>query len=1044
MQIKINKKQMSIWIVVLFVLGLILSGIHYVTKVKDSGIKAEELNLTIASNQQEFYENEEFQFDITIADPLSNPLIYLEVPTEFELNTEQILQANQGVIEKIEPIGARQKITLANETSSPIKLNIAGHLTKGGEFKVTVADEAGAEKQFPITVKAHPSIETLNEPKENNEAEPAIPEVPTEQPATTEKPAPPVTENPIANTELDNAEMSNQLNAIQPRLNLLPKGSLLVDEPDVIKIPKTNPPQTISGEYGLVLTRFKESTVNYFIHGVNKGKPSARQRITRAQSGEDTYIYYTKTGIYKGRVIDVKEVIVNTASGGSSFGTATPTPGGSNNMLSAWVGGGSRYNPATIRVEFYDSETGEKIKVKGVWNLTDIDHDESAIMYSDSIQEVYVREDSDVLGERTSDKLTVESPRNANVSETDETRWVSVAYGETDELTFDYYSSGSWNGYDVKSLVPIAFPDPSKIGTVENQATKQINYTTYVSVPYRQIKNFEPQLIIEDPVIDELNIQSFDIVDTLTGQNVNSLFTLSKQGNKIRAEAKATSLKKADFYNKMYALEVKATVKEGADLSKYPYEKGHRLLPNTSQIIVTNSDASDKIVKSNEAFAKLKDERLEVKEEVFHLDGSVADIATPGEQLKYRGTALSSYQSETETNNYASLTFTTTVDSQLEAITSITLKDESGQVVGTGSYDASTKQITASLTKPVSRKQAVYLEYNGTVKKGVPTGTLVKAKTAVEGKYSNGVEIPLSVSNEVSTLIEDYGVLEESVTHQDGSAADYAQVNDVLHYKIIYHTPYKKADVKYSTISINSDITEITSYTKNSSNLVAHTESGKPLATPTITGNTLSLNDSSGTIAANETIVVEFDVTVDAEKVSDGTLFKNSAVANMNFSDGFKAVGVTSNTVQTIIKGALEFVSAPNELNFGDNLKISTKDKSYPIQNKDEGLIVQDSRGKGNQWSMRATLLKELTGESGHQLMNSLHYYNQGKELAFTIGDSIPIRDQKTTDNQPVEISNDWQDIQEGPVLKVKAGQPYSEKYTGAIQWTLQSVPGNE
>ncbi|WP_238610421.1 hypothetical protein [Carnobacterium divergens] len=74
---------MSIWIVALFVLGLIVSGIHYVTKFKESGIKAEELNLTISSSQQEFYENEEFQFDITIADPLSNPVIYLEVPLEF-------------------------------------------------------------------------------------------------------------------------------------------------------------------------------------------------------------------------------------------------------------------------------------------------------------------------------------------------------------------------------------------------------------------------------------------------------------------------------------------------------------------------------------------------------------------------------------------------------------------------------------------------------------------------------------------------------------------------------------------------------------------------------------------------------------------------------------------------------------------------------------------------------------------------------------------------------------------------------------------------
>ncbi|MEG1391262.1 MAG: hypothetical protein RSD07_12965, partial [Angelakisella sp.] len=183
----------------------------------------------------------------------------------------------------------------------------------------------------------------------------------------------------------------------------------------------------------------------------------------------------------------------------------------------------------------------------------------------------------------------------------------------------------------------------------------KVNYKTYVSVPYRQIKNFEPQLIIEDPIIDELSVQSFNIIDTLTGQNVNNLFTLSQQGNNIRAEAKDASLKRADFYNKMYMLEVVATVKDGADLSKYPYEEGYRLLPNTSQIIVTNSDASDKIVKSNEAFAKLKDERLEVKEEVFHLDGSAADIATPGEQLTYRGTALSAYPSETETINYATL-----------------------------------------------------------------------------------------------------------------------------------------------------------------------------------------------------------------------------------------------------------------------------------------------------------------------------------------------------------------------------------------------------
>ena len=71
--------------------------------------------------------------------------------------------------------------------------------------------------------------------------------------------------------------------------------------------------------------------------------------------------------------------------------------------------------------------------------------------------------------------------------------------------------------------------------------------------------------------------------------------------------------------------------------------------------------------------------------------------------------------------------------------------------------------------------------------------------------------------------------------------------------------------------------------------------------------------------------------------------------------------------------------------------------------------------------------LEELTGESGHQLIETVYIITiKGKELClYRIGDSIPIRDQKTTDNQPVEISNDWQAIQEGPVLKVKAGQPY-------------------
>jgi len=172
MRIRRNKKQISMWISALFVLGLILSGIHYATKFKESGIKAEELNLTITSSQQEFYENDVFQFDITINDSLSNREFYLEVPQEFKLNTADILQANQGVIEKIEPVGLKQKITLANDGNAPTKINISGNLTVAGDFKVKVTDETGLEKQFPLAVKAtHLLRRSLIQKKKRNQSQ---------------------------------------------------------------------------------------------------------------------------------------------------------------------------------------------------------------------------------------------------------------------------------------------------------------------------------------------------------------------------------------------------------------------------------------------------------------------------------------------------------------------------------------------------------------------------------------------------------------------------------------------------------------------------------------------------------------------------------------------------------------------------------------------------------------------------------------------------------------------------------------------------------
>ncbi|WP_317913442.1 isopeptide-forming domain-containing fimbrial protein [Carnobacterium maltaromaticum] len=1129
---RIIKKRIAMWISVFFFIGLILSGLYYITQYKYLGIKADELDLKISSNQQEFYEKEEFQFDIIIPDSLNNHEFYLEVPTEFELNIAQILQVNQGMIEKIDPIGTKQKITLVNDRDVDITLHISGNLTKAGDFKVTIVDGVGVKTQFPIIVKAHPSIETLTDTEKN------IGTVDTEKIETGQ---PLVTENPIEEITGN----TSPLNLVQPRLNLLPKGNLLVNEPGIIEIPKNNPPQTISGEYGMIITRFKESTVNYFIHGVDKGKPASLQRFTLAQSGEDTYIYYTKAGFYKGRMIDVKEVIVKTSTNGSYFGTDTPVPNGNNNMLSAWVAGGPSYNPATIRIEFYDSETGEKVKVKGVWNLSDTDNKESVIMYSDFIQEVYVREDSDLLGTLTSGRLTIESPVDTNIADSDEKRWVSVTYGETDELTFDYYSSSSWNGYDVKSLVPIDFPAPTKIGTVENQATKKINYKTYVTVPYRQLKNFEPQLIIEDSIIDELAVESYNVIDALTGQNVNNLFTLSQQGNKIRAEAKATSLERADFYNKMYMLEVAATVKLGANLSKYSYENGYRLLPNTSQIVVTNIDVSDKIIKSNEAFAHLKDEtNSTLTQEVFHEDGKKADTATIGDMLIYRATVFP--EGKDPNLVYMSANFISESDKQLENIENIVIKNSKGEVLASGSYDESLNKVVANLKGIARVDDGLYLEYSGTVKMNLSPGAIILGRTSFSKTNNTGSTTTEIMSNTVRTQIVKKREILEQVLDSSGNDAKEATTGDILHYSATFKgeepegAEGKKSSMKTKslvkapsqvyilyldekntvipgapTVVLNGQIGElvdsslkgplvipgyvytgVVTWSENTgeiegdsvtnflpwiqrlsykyrkfvgpikykklefkhpldksleipTNIVLKTKTGK------IVGDghynevdqvvEASLTDTE--VLGSEDVQLEFDAKVKSDVLAD-TLITGQATAEGSYNNDVVLNKAISNEVQTIIKlkeGTLDFISAPKNLNYGENLKITTKDKIYPIQVKDDALIVKDSRKIGSEWSMRATLLEDLVSESDatHKLMNALHYYYKNQDYTLSVGNAIPIMDKKTVDSQPVDISSDWESIDQGPVLDIRAGKPYSGSYTASIQWTLQDVPTN-
>ncbi|PGZ57891.1 hypothetical protein COE58_24450 [Bacillus cereus] len=159
--------------------------------------------------------------------------------------------------------------------------------------------------------------------------------------------------------------------------------------------------------------------------------------------------------------------------------------------------------------------------------------------------------------------------------------------------------------------------------------------------------------------------------------------------------------------------------------------------------------------------------------------------------------------------------------------------------------------------------------------------------------------------------------------------------------------------------------------------------------------------------------------------------------------------GTFTKDPQTVVfiyeKGNLEFISAPTSVSFGTNLQVSSADKTYIVKSKEGNLTVQDNRVAGQAWSMTAKLLEDMTSESdqNHKLLDSLHYYHKGQDYTFKKDTSLPVYEMVSTGNEPVNISDFWESKLEGLVLKVRAGQAYTESYKGTIQWTLQDVPGN-
>ncbi|MBO0472275.1 isopeptide-forming domain-containing fimbrial protein [Enterococcus ureasiticus] len=359
-------------------------------------------------------------------------------------------------------------------------------------------------------------------------------------------------------------------------------------------------------------------------------------------------------------------------------------------------------------------------------------------------------------------------------------------------------------------------------------------------------------------------------------------------------------------------------------------------------------------------------------------------------------------------------------------------------------YDKASHKFTAGLYDIAAQSQ-VEIKYKAKIISGADQ-TIINKFAATNNLAQNAsIDAKIPVHEKINYQVK------QEVFHEDGkTVADNAVQGETLIYRTTVLNPKSLSNPSYTAFSAN--VTMDKNNLENIRNLTVKNEAGKSIGYGVIANTEvvfLGLDmEQLKNEPRNQNLVFEFEATV-KEDALDGTIIKSKVNSFFGaFTDDSKTPqDIESNEVQTEInkkRGDLVFISAPKMLDFGQNLKISAKDQVYPIGTKDDDLVVEDHRGVGEKWSMNATLQKELTSTSGHELSNSLHYKDQKNDYIFTLGNAIPITEKETVDEQAVNISNDWSGTKIGPFLDVKAGKPRAEKYSGTIQWTLQDVPANE
>lgn len=278
------------------------------------------------------------------------------------------------------------------------------------------------------------------------------------------------------------------------------------------------------------------------------------------------------------------------------------------------------------------------------------------------------------------------------------------------------------------------------------------------------------------------------------------------------------------------------------------------------------------------------------------------------------------------------------------------------------------------------------------------------------------------------------GIAAEKSFVNETSSDGKNHVGDILQFKLLAKnlegtSPWENvtiSDVLPKELDIDPKTIQITD------------SNGKEIVLPESSYNseTREVKSEPLSISKQSTIALSFNAQINKTASGKSVINKMKAASEDN--------SISDEVTFDVDEGNLTFISAPEILNFGDNLKLSTKKQEYPIEEfQGDSLKIQDTR-TDSAWKLTGKLLKEFTGTQGQTAENILHYrYLEQNDAIFSTKASILISENKTIDNQIVDLSQAWGNTTEGPVLVVPPGSVDADSYNAKIQWTLEDVPEN-